>query len=298
MLMNHFQTSDDVATETGQTRATISRRQACQCLTLSCASALIGQRTGIADESPAVATSPQEEVATGKKGICGKGTKCSLVDAAWYYNWNWAPTPGSIDAEFVPMIKGKIDAVDRAFAKIEKLKESRGVTHLLGFNEPDSPKQGNTSVEKAIALWPKLMDTGLRLGSPAVTDNARGSNWFKAFFTQAMAKQYRVDFIAVHRYPNLKKQGSAQQFLRSIDRLHKQYRLPIWVTEFSGLNFGSKGRQMTQVDNLQFMQKVLPKLEKLSYVERYAWFSGSIATLYAKDQPNELGRLGQAYRKF
>ncbi|WP_144057682.1 glycosyl hydrolase [Novipirellula maiorica] len=297
--MKPFLAPDDVTTETlSRTGAPVSRRQACQCISLSCASVLVSQPTGRGDDSLARSESTAAKPTRTKKGICGKGTKCDLVNAGWYYNWNWAPTPGKIDAEFVPMIKGKFNAVDKAFAKIEKLKESHGVTHLLGFNEPDSPKQGNTSVEKAVALWPKLMDTGLRLGSPAVTDNARGKAWFKAFAAQAAAKKLRVDFIAVHRYPNLQKKGVALQFLRSLEQLYREYRLPIWITEFSGLNFGSKDRHMTPADNVEFMQNVLPKLEQLPYIERYAWFSGDIASLYVKDKPSELGWIGKVYRQF
>lgn len=264
---------------------------------ISCAAIALGGGIPVRAQSRTLSTGKSVGRRTAnKKGICGKGTNCDLVDAGWYYNWNWAPTPGKLDAEFVPMIKGKIDAVDRAFDRIDKLKKTHGITHLLGFNEPDSPKQGNTSVEKAVTLWPTLMSTGLRLGSPAVTDNARGKAWFKAFATRARAKRLRVDFIAMHRYPNLRKKGAGLQFLRSLDQLHKEHGLPIWITEFSGLNFGSKDRHMTQADNLNFMQIVLPKLEQLPYVERYSWFSGDIATLYVKDKPNELGRLGKVYR--
>ncbi|MGB7323559.1 MAG: glycosyl hydrolase [Rubripirellula sp.] len=276
----------------------ISRRWACQSMALACASSLIAPSSGMAGESPAGGRPSKSAVTSAKKGVCGKGTKCELVRAGWYYNWNWAPTSGKIDAEFVPMIKGKVNATDKAFKKIEQLKVSHGVDHLLGFNEPDSPSQGNTSVEKAIELWPKLMATNLRLGSPAVTDNARGKAWIDAFAAGARQKRLRVDFMTLHRYPNLQKKGSALQFLRSIEQVYQQYRLPIWITEFSGLNFGSKDRHMTPAHNLEFMMGIIPKLEQLPFVERYAWFSGDIATLYARDKPSELGRLGEVYRQF
>lgn len=264
---------------------------------MSSASTLISQQPTLADEATNKPKATKLSGPRTKKGICGKGTNCSLVGAGWYYNWYWSPTPGKIDAEFVPTIKGKADAIDKAFDKIEKLKASHGVTHLLGFNEPDSPSQGNTSVDKAIQLWPKLMATELRLGSPAVTDNARGKAWFNAFAAKVRQRRLRVDFIAVHRYPNLQKKGVALQFLRSLEQLYQQYRLPIWITEFSGLNFGSRDRHMTPTHNLEFMQKVLPRLEQLPYVERYAWFSGDIATLYVKGTANELNRLGNTYRQ-
>ncbi|MCM2373449.1 glycosyl hydrolase [Aporhodopirellula aestuarii] len=236
---------------------------------------------------------------TTKKGICGKGSNCELTRANWYYNWYWQPTPGQRDAEFVPMIKGKIDAIDRSFARIETLKKSHKITHLLGFNEPDSAKQGNTSVERAIELWPRLMETELRLGSPAVTDNRRGKDWFNAFMQAAKLKRLRIDFIAVHRYPNVKANGSIKGFLASLQKVYATYRKPIWITEFAGLNFGSKDRKMTVNDNLRFMRQVLPELERLPYVERYAWFSSGprdISSLYDPSQPSGLSPLGTLYR--
>jgi len=118
------------------------------------------------------------------------------------------------------------------------------------------------------------METGLRLGSPAVADDRGGSEWMSHFKKQAAANKLRIDFIAVHKYPNIRPQNSAQQFMRSLDQIHKKYRRPIWVTEFSGLNFGSKDRNMTPADNLRFMRQVVPMLEERSYVQCYAWYSG------------------------
>jgi hypothetical protein len=40
--------------------------------------------------------------------------------------------------------------------------------YLLGFNEPDMAAQSNMTVDQALCLWPKLMDAGRVLGSPAV----------------------------------------------------------------------------------------------------------------------------------
>jgi hypothetical protein len=277
----------------------LSRRELYRCMTVSCAAALIGQVKGLAAESPTEAKSTKSKPTRIKKGICGKGAKCQLTGAGWYYNWTRNPAPGEISAEFVPMIKGHRNATDDTFAKIEKQKKSHGVTHLLGFNEPEKEKQGNTTFEQAIAKWPKLMETGLRLGSPAVTDNRAGANWLSNFMKQAAANKLRVDFIAVHKYPNIRQRNSVQQFFRSLQQIHQTYRRPIWITEFSGLNFGSKERNMMREDNLHFMRKVVPMLERLAYVERYSWYSGSdkdISCLYNTSKPNGLSPLGNLYR--
>ncbi len=49
------------------------------------------------------------------------------------------------------------------------------------------------SVERALALWPVLQETGLRLGSPACVhpDN----KWMKAFTEGAKMSKLKVDFI-------------------------------------------------------------------------------------------------------
>lgn len=287
------QFTDSLATDADQPQL-VSRRRVVQAIGAVCTTAAIPSSGVFADE-------PDSKRKTKKKGICGKGFKCELTNAGWYYNWTCNRTPGKVDAEFVPMIKGAGDTTAKNFDKIERLKKDHGVTHLLGFNEPDSATQGNTSVQKAIQKWPMLMDTGLRLGSPAVTDNKRGREWFHEFVAKATQQKLRCDFIAIHRYPNIKGNGTAVQFLRSLEEVFKKYKLPIWITEFSGLNFGSKDRKMTRQHNMAFMQQVLPVLQRLPYIERYAWYSGSpnqMAYLYDQKNADQLGRLGEAYRKF
>lgn len=88
----------------------------------------------------------------------------------WYYNWKADPL-WSADAsaargtEFVPMIWGRQEATAETFARIAK----SAADTLLGFNEPNKSTQANMTVQQAIDLWPQLMATGKRLGSPATT---------------------------------------------------------------------------------------------------------------------------------
>ena len=235
-----------------------------------------------------------------KKGICGEGLRCQAVDASWYYNWVTSPSgkfDGQNEVEFVPMFKHGWDVTKKNLNKVEALKTSHNVSHVLGFNEPDSKKQGNVTVKKALELWPKLVELDLRLGSPAVTDNARGKAWFNQFMQQAKRRKFKIDFICLHLYPNIKNQNSVNQFVRKIAHMHEAYKLPIWITEFSLLNFGSKDRNMTALDNLKFMKLVLPYLNKLNYVERYSWFSGNIAAMFKGPvKENNLTQLGKQYK--
>ena len=283
-------------------RNDLSRREAASRMTGLCAATLLPQADVLADESR-VAKKPtlkSNRPAKTKRGIGGKGHLCELTQSDWYYNWFWKPTAGKIAAEYVPTIKGKVNTGDKVFASIEKLKKSHGVTHLLGFNEPDSKSQGDTSVERAIELWPKLEKTNLRLGSPAVTDNKEGRQWFQEFMLKAAKKRLRIDFIAVHLYPDITGPNTVKQFFRKLDEVHRKYRKPIWITEFSGMNFGGKSRKMTPEINLWFMKQTLPRLEALPYIERYAWFASGpkdVSDIYKRDStPFQLNKLGKYYR--
>ncbi len=113
--------------------------------------------------------------ASKKKGVSVwkfTGLKAALADvgAGWYYNWapNNNDVPGPAGVEFVPMIWGKANVTDATLAQAKKEGDE-----LLGFNEPDMGGQANMSVEDALAAWPELQDTGMRLGSPAVAYGGR-----------------------------------------------------------------------------------------------------------------------------
>jgi hypothetical protein len=78
----------------------------------------------------------------------------------------------------------------------------RGITALLGFNEPEREKQGNMSVERALELWPQLEKAterkNLLLGSPATSSDKGGVEWFEAFMKEAEKRKLRIDLIATH----------------------------------------------------------------------------------------------------
>jgi lysophospholipase L1-like esterase len=201
------------------------------------------------------------------------------VDATgshWYYNWKPAPSPGSIHAEFVPMLWGG----RHLNADLHDAVQS-GAKELLAFNEPDSETQGNVTVEQAIALWPKLEATGMRLGSPATTT---GSPWLDRFMAEAAARRLRVDFLCLHWYGDITAPdpvGALQKYLQGYwDRYH----LPIWLTEYSGADFSFHRRRTTVEDNARFAADSAAMLEQLPFVERYAWF-GTAWTPDSKDYP-------------
>jgi RNA polymerase sigma factor (sigma-70 family) len=201
------------------------------------------------------------------------GLKAALADvgAGWYYNWAASndDVPGPSGVEYVPMIRAKGDAGDATIAKAKK--ESGG--ELLGFNEPDMAGQADMSVEDALAAWPKLQATGLRLGSPSVAyggDTAGG--WLDRFMSGAKDKGYRVDFITLHWYGSDFSPAAVDQFLGYVDAVHKRYDKPVWVTEFGLMNFSGSPKYPTSAQLVTFIKGATAGLQKRSYVERYAWF--------------------------
>jgi RNA polymerase sigma factor (sigma-70 family) len=161
---------------------------------------------------PAVLRHPQsarpaaiarKPAANAKKGVSAwtfSGVSKALAQsgASWYYTWSsgHAGITSPQGVRFVPMIWGPGSVTARTLSEVRR--EGRV---LLTFNEPDMPSQSNMPVQQALQLWPRLMATGMRLGSPAVaTGAATPGGWLDRFMRGAEARHYRVNFIAVHWY--------------------------------------------------------------------------------------------------
>jgi hypothetical protein len=144
---------------------------------------------------------------------------------------------------------------------------------LLGFNEPDLAEQSNMTVEAALAAWPKLEATGMKLVSPAVAyggDTPGG--WLDRFMTGAQDKGLRVDAVALHWYGSDFSAASVNQFLGYVDAVHKRYKKPIWITEFGLINFSGSPKYASDAQKVTFIKGTTAGLQKRSYVERYAYF--------------------------
>lgn len=190
----------------------------------------------------------------------------------WYYDWRpdqiYHAGGQSRSVEFVPMIHNARDVG-------KKIRSDLPVRALLGFNEPDGRDQGQTNltVERAIALWPKLQAYGLRLGSPATTrEGTLGPNsWQRQFMNAVEARGLKVDFMAVHYYSE---DGDVAAFKRWLEAVHREYRRPIWVTEFGMVDWRSPGKA-TYEQNARFAVEAIRMLERLPFVERHAWFAAN-----------------------
>lgn len=225
-----------------------------------------------------------------KRGWGGSNTTHqSLLQTYWHYEWE--PTGSSrTNSEFVPMIKGR--GQDKEFRWLE-VRARANQTHFLVFNEPESSNQGDLTVDEAIALWPKALQSGLRLVSPGRTDGSNGDNWLSSFMAKADAKGYRVDAVSVHNYN--KKTASALKTWLTAE--YNKYGRPIWLTEFQRENSDNP----TVVDQEAYLASVIPMLEELHFIERYAYFNfntGGVTSATASlfDNGPVLNAKGQIYR--
>jgi hypothetical protein len=236
--------------------------------------------------TPAIPVHAAESLAgpAANRGLGGWGrAHREKVEAAWYYNWGAEPDRDAGSAEFVPMIKG-----NNFDAQLEAVKKHvRPGQPLLCLNEPERKDQGNMTVERAIEIWPRLMETGARLSSPAPSSDGKGMAWLDAFMKEADKRKLRVDFIAIHWY----RSADPADFEGFLKELHRKYRRPIWVTEFNGWKVSDREHE-------RFLKGALRALSRLSFVERYAYFTwkpGTPGSLFKAD--GSLSELGELYRK-
>ncbi len=195
-----------------------------------------------------------------KKGTGGNFTN---LNSSWYYNWG-SGTSSTTDKEYVPMQWGLYwPSFD---ANVETLKTKPDITHFLAFNEPDGKEQANMTMDQILNSWPKLMLTGLRLGSPAFV---RTDSLYK-FMDKALAKGYRVDYMCMHSY----EKRTGDNYVNTIYKpLWDKYQIPIWVTEFA---YGAPWNTTSNDNMLSYNngnKDFIQKMDAAPFVERYALFS-------------------------
>lgn len=201
-----------------------------------------------------------------------------LLKVGWYYNWG-DRTKLTTDARFVPMIfSGRRAAPEQA------------VPFLLGFNEPDHPKQANLTVEDALTKWPALAAKAGFIVSPALAGNPVTKDWLKRFLKSGA----KVDAIAVHWY----KGADAGRFIKDLELIHAHFGKPIWVTEFApqtAADSAASPDKFTQAQVDAFIAASTRFMEKTPWVHRYAWHDSGIGTSALFTQSGELTATGKAY---
>ncbi len=203
---------------------------------------------------------------TNKKGIAG-GIHEKL-NVGWFYDWNIGAR-SDLDLEYVA-IKQK-----RWWPGMNQDWKYKGINHLLGFNEPDRPDQAKMTVDEAIAGWPELLRTGLRLGSPAPSDGGLG--WLYEFMDKADKAGLRVDYVAVHYYRGVgdpdDPKAAANQMLGFLQRVHDRVKRPLWVTEWNNGANWTNTPQPNEKQQKRAIQAMIDMLDETPFVERYALYN-------------------------
>jgi hypothetical protein len=197
------------------------------------------------------------------------------VHTAWAYDWSWQAPAGTAGVEWVPMIWGPGSVTRASISSLSGDRRSGRARFLLGFNEPDSRSQSDITPTQAAALWPRLASTGLRLGSPAPA--VPGDGWLARFMSIARARRLRVDFIALHFYQDFTNPQAVDQLRAELISIHRRYGKPIWITEIGALDIRAWGEQMHSRPTAglasSYLRRLLPMLDGLSFVQRFAWFT-------------------------
>lgn len=208
-----------------------------------------------------------------KKGWAGwSESEYTPLNVTWRYDWN-AGGSTTTDLEYVPIRQ------NAGWPGWGDINNKQYVTHLLGFNEPNRPDQSNMTVEDALAIWPEFMKSGLRLGSPAPSDPFGGNGaWLYEFLDSCKARNYRVDFVAIHAYWA----KSPQQWYNDLKWVYEKTGLPIWITEWNnGANWTTEwwptaDRSLSPENaakQLNDIKGILNVLDTASFVERYSIYN-------------------------
>lgn len=202
-----------------------------------------------------------------KKGLAGNVG--NNLNSRWWYNWNLDQN-SSLDREYVAIRQNQY------WPSLAQNWQTRGINHLLGYNEPDHVDQANMSVATAVSAWPDLLATGLRVGSPCPTDGGR--NWLYSFMDQANANNHRVDFVAVHYYWGFSNAGdpagAANQMYNFLKEIYDRTGKPIWVTEFNnGANWTAGVPDPSFAQQAATVQAMVDMLEGTPWIERYSIYN-------------------------
>ena len=208
-----------------------------------------------------------------KKGSCDVDPVALSAD--WHYNWSISKN-STRDWEYVAIKQ------QRWWPGLNEDWRVRGVNHLLGYNEPNNPVEDayesldNGSTTTAVAAWPELLSTGLRVGAPAVTDG--GYSWLVDFMNKANAAGMRVDYVPIHYYRSYGNKtdpvGAANQLYSFLKSIHDATGRPVWVTEFNnGANWTDNAHDPDVTQNRNAIEEMIKMMDREWWIERYAVYS-------------------------
>jgi hypothetical protein len=250
-------------------------------------------------------------VASGTYAHTGDARRLASVGARWAYDWSPSSPLAGSTVEYVPMAWGARSVTSADLAAWRAASRSGRAAWLLGFNEPDMVAQANMTPDAAVALWPRLASTGLRLASPAVASPWTPSQthpertWLDDFMIQARARGLRIDAIALHFYGDWTDPANVSSIEHALEKVHARWHRPVWVTEIGTLPaWRWEGRDPHSAPTTAlaraYLRRVIAMLSAHSWVARVAWFmdrcSGDCGSSSLFDQGGHATALGRALR--
>jgi hypothetical protein len=208
---------------------------------------------------------------------------------SWCYNWG-STSGGSVPSglEYVPMLWGLESTDTSGWQAAASSAIASGSTHLLSFNEPDNTGQANLGYADAATGYMANMQPfagKAKLGAPAVTNGpsaqGEGMAWLGSFLTACSS--CTIDFVPLHWYDSATNIDYFKSYIMNAHSVAGNR--PLWITEFGAS--GSPEEQQT------FLQEVMPWLDSLGYVERYAYFMVSDGNLLSSG--SALSTLGETF---
>lgn len=261
------------------------RQQSGQSNALSASAGLEGTTAlGQSFGQGSLATSQKKGVGLSERSMGYGISQLDALGVSWFYNWGSSTAVVSPARQFVPMAFGPNS--DLPIAK---------QLFILGFNEPDNSQQSSTTVERALAAWPRVVAAAQNVVGPAMAGDPVAGSWLPTFL--GADPKSKVSRIAVHWY----KGADAKKFIKDMQAIHQAYNLPLWVTEFAPQTVASAKDNPTkyaQSEVESFIKSALTFLEQTSWVERYAWHDSKVGTSALFDEKGMLTATGQAYAKF
>ncbi len=269
----------------------------------SFSSSTSSSRASVATTTPSGKVIPTNKKGAGFWESIDVDWAISDIGASWAYNWNPDPStalsgPGPAGVELVPMIWGLGQNTTSNLATIKSKYKT-----LLGFNEPESSNP--IKLSDALAAWPSIVGTGLRIGSPAPGGTTlKKGDWFFDFMANVTASGLKPDFICLHYYPyTFNVTAGVQNFQTYLQRVYDYYQLPIWVTEYAMVDYLAEGGWVTPPNlrtQAEYATAASAMLQGLHFVERFAWF----ALPQNKNQPptnlydtvGKITQVGSAYK--
>ena len=228
--------------------------------------------------------------------------KAKALSVRWNYSWGRDRPDGQPDGvEFVPMIWGAYENKIAEQVRQVRADFEAGLTkRLLGYNEPDKVDQSNVPVERAVALWKTLEESGMPLVSPSPANPV--GPWMQDFMNRTESSCLRMEWLGVHWYGG----ASVQAFKTRMLDIYNMYggQRPLLLTEFAPADWNTGGdptrNRWTEKMVLDFAKEALPWLEQQDFIAGYAWFpfdktspQGHTSALFELD--GQLTPLGKYY---